>query len=215
MNQMILNNLVHRPVRTLIGVIAIAVEVVLIVVIVSLSLGMLNDSKQRQEGIGGDIIVKPPGSSFLSGITGAPVSTKIADVLRKLPHVTAVAPVIVQLSTTGTLEVIYGIDQNFEKLGAPFHYLEGGPFTGPDQVLVDDYFASQHNVHAGQTINILNHDVTVTGVVEHGKGGRKFLPMTTLQEWIGAEGKVSTFYVKVDEPGNVDMVMDEIKSLLE
>ena len=213
MNQMILNNLVHRPVRSLIGVIAVAIEVVLIVVIVSLSLGMLNDSKQRQEAIGADIIVKPPGSSFLAGITSAPVSIKIGDILRKLPHVTAVAPVIVQLSTSGAVEVIYGIDQNFERLGSPFRYLEGGPFTGPDQVIVDDYFATSNHVHAGQTISILNHDVKVAGVVEHGKGGRKYLPMATLQDWTGAQGKASVFYVKVDQPGNINAVMDEIHNV--
>ena len=214
MNQMILNNLVHRPVRSLIGVIAVAVEVVLIVVIVSLSLGMMNDAKQRQAGIGADVIVKPPGSSFLSGITGAPVSVKVGDILRKLPHVTAVAPVIMQLSTTGTVEVIYGIDlQNFERLSGRFRYLEGGPFTGPDQIIVDDYFADAQHVHAGQTISVLNHEVKVAAVVEHGKGARKFLPMATLQDWIGAEGKASVFYVKVDNPANVNAVMDEIHNV--
>ena len=44
MNKMILANLVHRPVRSLISIIAIAVEVTLIIIIVGLSLGMLNDA---------------------------------------------------------------------------------------------------------------------------------------------------------------------------
>ena len=66
MNRMIVANLVHRPIRSLISVIAIGVEVTLILVIVSFSLGMLNDAKQRQEGIGADVIVQPPSSSFLA-----------------------------------------------------------------------------------------------------------------------------------------------------
>ena len=41
-----------------------------------------NDARTRQEGIGADVIVTPPGSSFLSGITGAPVPVKVADILR-------------------------------------------------------------------------------------------------------------------------------------
>src|SRR5512141_602567 len=110
MNRMILANLVHRPIRSLISVVAVAVEVTLILVIVGFSLGMLNDSKQRQAGIGADVMVQPPGASALMGVSSAPVSIKVADVIRKLPHVTVVAPVVMQLSTTGAVEVLSGID---------------------------------------------------------------------------------------------------------
>ena len=110
MNKMIFANLVHRPFRTIISVVAVAVEVTLILLIVGLSIGMLNDAKNRQVGIGADIMVQPPGSSLLMGVNGAPVSIRVADKLRKLPHVVAVAPVITQLSTSGTVEVINGID---------------------------------------------------------------------------------------------------------
>jgi putative ABC transport system permease protein len=214
MNRMILANLVHRPIRSLISIIAVAVEVTLILVIVGLSLGILNDAKQRQEGIGADVIVQPPGSSFLAGITGAPVSVKVADVLRKLPHVQAVSPVIWQLTTAGNVEVIYGIDlASFEQLGGPFRYLAGGPFTGPNDVLVDDYFAQSKGVRVGDTIEILNHPFRVAGVVAHGKGARKFLPMQTLQDLIGATGKASVFYVKLDDANNADLVVKEIHAV--
>ncbi len=214
MNKMIVANLVHRPVRSLISIVAIAVEVTLILVIVGLSLGMLNDSANRQIGIGADVMVQPPGSSFLSGITGAPVPIKVADILRKLPHVQTVAPIVTWLNTTGAVEVIYGIDLNsFQALGGPFRFIEGGPWTGPDQVLVDDYWASQNKVHAGDTVTMLNHKVTVAGVVEHGKGARKFLPIQTLQDWMGAQGKASMFYIKADNPANADLIMNEIKQV--
>ena len=77
MNKMIISNLLHRPIRSMISIVAIALEVTLILLIVGLSLGMLNDARARQAGIGADVIVQPPGSSFLSGITGAPVSVTI------------------------------------------------------------------------------------------------------------------------------------------
>ena len=92
---------------------------------------MLNDTKNRQAGIGADIMVQPPGSSLLMGVSGAPVSVKVADKLRKLPHVVAVAPVVTQLTTAGTVEVIDGIDlQSFDAVSGGFHYLSGGPFQG-------------------------------------------------------------------------------------
>src|ERR1700686_180634 len=109
MNKMIVANLVHRPIRALISIVAIALEVTLILLIVGLSMGMLNDSRQRQLGIGADVIVLPPGASAMVGIPGAPAPIKVADIIRKQPHVTAVAPVLLQLSTAGNVEVIYGI----------------------------------------------------------------------------------------------------------
>ena len=214
MNKMIVANLLHRPIRSLISIIAVALEVILILLIVGLSMGMLNDARTRQEGIGADVMVTPPGSSFLSGITGAPVSVKVATVLRKLPHVVAVAPIITQLTTTGNVEVLYGIDlKSFEQLSGGFHYLAGGPFQGPNDVLVDDFFAQSQRVKVDDKIEILNHPFRIAGIVEHGKGARKFLPMSTLQELIGAAGKASAFYVKLDNPANADAVVKEIRTV--
>ena len=214
MNKMVVSNLVHRPLRSLISVIAIAVEVTLILLIVGLSIGILNDSRQRQEGIGADIMVQPPGSSFITGVSGAPVSIKVADRLRTLPHVVVVSPLIWQLSTAGTLEIISGIDLNtYEQLGGPFHYLAGGPFQGPDDILVDDFLAGMQRIQVGSRIEVLNHNFRVAGIVEHGKGARKFLPISVLQDLIGAQGKASIFYVKLDDPANAPAVVKEIRKV--
>jgi putative ABC transport system permease protein len=214
MNRMILANLVQRPFRTMISVVAVAVEVTLILLIVGLSIGMLNDSKSRQAGIGADIMVQPPGSALLMGVSGAPVSIKVADRLRKLEHVVAVAPVVTQLSTSGTVEVIYGIDLDaFNAVSGGFHYLSGGPFTGPDDMITDDLFASSKHLKVGDTVETLNHQFRICGIVEHGKGARKFLPIQTLQELIGAQGKATIFYVKLDNPNHADQVVRAIKNI--
>ncbi len=213
MNKMIVANLVHRPIRSLISIVAIALEVTLILLIVGLSVGMLNDARQRQAGIGADVIVQPPNTSFMAGVSNAPMSIKIGGVLAQLPHVKVVSPVIWQLTTTKNLEVIYGIDlKSFEALD-PFRFLHGGPFQGPNDCLVDDYFAQSQHVRVGDTLEILNHHFRVAGIVEHGRGARKFLPMSTLQELIGSEGKASVFYVKLDDPANADAVVQEVKSV--
>src|SRR5919108_6550972 len=123
MNKLVLSNLLHRPIRSVISIAAVAVEVTLILLIVGLMLGILNDSKERQRGIGADVMVMPPKSSPFIGLSSAPVSEKVADKLRKLAHVAAVAPVVQQISTGGAVEVIYGIDlKEYEELGGPFRY---------------------------------------------------------------------------------------------
>jgi len=214
MNKMILANLMHRPFRAFISIIAVAVEVSLILLIVGIMLGMLNDSSQRQAGIGADILVQPPGASLFIGVSGAPVSEKVANKIRPLPHVMAVAPVVAQLSTSGNVQVTDGIDlESFEAVGGPLPYLSGGPFTGPDSMIVDDLEAGAKHLKVGDKVDALNHEFTLTGIVEHGRGARQFVPIATLQDLIGAKGKASIFYVKLDNPNNADIVVQEIKSI--
>jgi len=58
MGQLVLRNLFHRPMRTLIGVMAVAVEVALVILIVGLTSGILQETAKRLEGIGADIMVQ-------------------------------------------------------------------------------------------------------------------------------------------------------------
>jgi putative ABC transport system permease protein len=213
MNRMVVANLVHRPIRSLISIVAVALEVALILLIAGLSYGIMNDSRSRQAGVGADVIVQPPGATNLVAIGGAPVSIKVADILRKLPHVNVVSPVIWQLSTAGSLEVIDGIDlPTFEALGGPFQFVQGGPFQRPNEMLVDDYIARQKHVRVGDTIEVLNHEFRVAGVVENGRGARKFLPLASLQDLLSAKDKASVFYLKLDDPANAGAVVNEVKS---
>src|SRR5258708_30664136 len=107
MNKMIVSNLAHRPLRSAISIVAVALGVTLSLLIVGFSIGLLNDSRARQAGIGADVIVLPPGSANLVAMTGAPVPVKIADILAKLPHVAVASPVLRGVSMTGALQTIY------------------------------------------------------------------------------------------------------------
>ena len=52
MGELVARNLLHRPMRTFIGVMAVAVEVALVVLIVGLTSGLLTETAKRIEGIG-------------------------------------------------------------------------------------------------------------------------------------------------------------------
>ncbi len=214
MNKLVINNLLHRPLRTAISVFAVAIEVVMILSIVAIMFGMLNDQKTRQSGIGADMIVRPANASFMTGVSGAPAPLKVADVLRKVPHVAVVAPVITNLTTGGSVETIWGIDYESYNGLKPFTFVAGGPFQGADDVIIDDYFARADKGHqVGDTIKILNHDFHICGIVEHGKGGRKFLRIDTMGSLIGAEGHASLFYIKSDNIANQELIRNEIKAV--
>ncbi len=214
MNKMIVSNLTHRPVRSAVSIVAIAIEVTLILLIVGFSLGMLNGQRERQAGIGADVVVLPPGSSNLVGITGAPMPQKIGELITKVPHVAVVSPVLIQISTGAhNLQNLYGIDlQSYEALH-PFRFLAGGPFQQPDDILVDDIYANGNHAKVGDSVNLLNQSFRIAGIVSHGQGARIFFQLSRLQELNGAQGRASAFYVKADTPAGTDAVVQGIKNI--
>ena len=215
MNKLVLANLIHRPMRSVISAAAIAIEVVMIISVAAIFLGQIDGQKIRTNGIGADMIVRPANASFINAVGGAPVPAKNAEVMRKLPHVAVASPVIQNFSLgAGAPEIIYGIDFDSYNALRPFTFVEGGPFTGPDDVIVDDVFAkTDKGYHAGDTIKIQNHAFRISGVVEAGKGGRKMVPIQTLGQIMGgSEGKASLFFLKTDNESNQEAVRKEILS---
>jgi putative ABC transport system permease protein len=213
MNKMVVANLVHRPTRSFIAMSAIALEVVMILMVVALFYGLLNGSKESQLGVGADLMVMPPGASSIIGLSGAPIPIKVGDKLRQVPHVASAVPAVWWF-TSKPIEIIYGIDlASYDTLPPKFLYLSGGPFQGPYDVIVDDYFAGMNQKKVGDTIEILAHDFRISGIVPHGKGCRKCLPLETLQDLVSAQGHASVFYIKVDDPANADQVEKAIEAI--
>jgi putative ABC transport system permease protein len=213
MGQMVVQNLFHRPLRTLIGVMAIAVEVSLVVLIVGLTSGLLTETAKRIEGIGADVMLQSPSAQIFLAFSGSPMPVKIADKLRELKYVKAVAPALLQFSSSGGIDVVYGIDRDsFRVVSGGFVFLSGNDMEGPDDLLVDDWAAKAKHVKVGDTYNLLNHDWHVVGIVEHGKGARLFVPIATLQDLVGAHEKASIFLVKCTRPEHTDDVIEEMKA---
>ena len=113
MGELITRNLLHRPLRTLIGIMAVAVEVALVVLIVGLTSGLLAETAKRIQGIGADIVLQPPAASIFLGFSGSPMPMKIGEKLETLKYVQAVAPALLQFNSSGGVETIYGIDKRF------------------------------------------------------------------------------------------------------
>ena len=198
--------------RTLLSVLAIAVEVTMMLTVVGLSRGMLEDSQRRARGAGADIWVRPPGSAAI-GLSGAPMSEKMLPFLRKQKHVVIATGSITH--PIGGLSTVVGLDFNtFDKMCGGFKYIEGGPMTGHDQIIVDERYAQQNDVHAGDTLRLLDHDWKVVGVVDPGKLARLIVPLDQLQDLTAATGKLTQAYLKLDDPANTDKVIASLKKQL-
>jgi putative ABC transport system permease protein len=212
---MIVRNVLHRPVRTLISVVAVGVEVTLVLIVVGLTSGLLAESAKRIEGVGADIMVQPPSASVFMAFSGAPMPIRIRDKLEEMKYVQAVAPVLLQFNSSGGLDIIYGIEpESFRAVSGGFVFHSGHDLEDSNDILVDDWYAKAKHVQTGQMLHILEHDFHVAGIVEHGKGARLFVLMPTLQDLSGAREKASVFFIKCDRPERTAAVMDEIRALL-
>lgn len=208
-NKLVIENLRHRPVRTLLSMVAIGVQVTMILTLVGLSRGFVEDQQRRSRGTGADIVVRPPASAALS--LSGDMSDKFISFLGKQPHVVLSTGALIQ--PTGPLSSITGLDlPAFEKMSGSFRFLQGRPFEKPDEVIVDEYYARQHNLHVGDTIQILNRPWRVSGIFEQGKLARIVVPLNVLQDLTSRSGKVSVIYLKLDNPANTQSVIDYLKS---
>jgi putative ABC transport system permease protein len=113
------------------------------------------------------------------------------------------------------VETIFGIDYPSFNALRPFTFVQGGPFQGPYDVIIDDVFARSRKggYHVGDKLEMYNHDFRISGIVEAGKGGRKLLPLETMGELTGSLDKASIFYIKCDDPANDQAVIDEIHNV--
>lgn len=212
LNTFVLSNLAHRPVRTLLSILAIAVEVAMILTLVGVSYGTLDGTAQRARGVGADIMIRPPGSSFI-GLSSAPMTEALLPMLEKQPGITMASGTVIQ--PLEGLDTVTGLDLGqFTRMSGGFHFLEGGPFQKDDDILIDEFYAREKHLHAGDTFNLLGRDWQVAGVFESGKLARICVRLPVLQELTGNPHRLSQIYLKVDHPDHAQTVVNELKKKL-
>src|SRR5947208_1971956 len=141
-NKLVLENLKYRWVRTLLSGLVVGVQVMSILTLVGLSKGMLEDSAKRAEGTGADIFLKPGGTfSFSAG----QVLEKFVGLVEKQPHVKRAVGVL--MIPAELITPLNGVDiAQFKALSGGFRFLSGGPPQGPDDLIVDNYYAEQNHL---------------------------------------------------------------------
>jgi putative ABC transport system permease protein len=209
--KLVWENVRFRPVRTFLSILLIAIPVTLILMLIGLSHGMLEDSARRAQGVGADIVFRAPSSSVIS-FNGGTLPASLIAFLGRQPHVVGATGVLNQ-PVEGGIDTVAGIDPPaFERMSGGFVFTGGHTFQRPTDILLDQYYAAQRHVRAGGTINILHRDWNVAGIVEPGKLSHLFLELPVLQDMVGATGKVSQIYLKLDSPDNTEAVIDDLKA---
>ncbi len=210
-NRLVAQNLFHRPVRTLLSVVAVAVEITLILTVVGLCQGMLEESARRTRGVGADVLIRPSTAQAAMSFSSAELNEKLVDKLAEWPRVSLATGTTVHMLTS-SMQTITGVDlPSFSRMSGGLKYLAGGPFEQPFDAVVDEVWARHQKLAVGQTTNIWNRDFRVTGIVESGKLSRIFIPLATMQELFGWKGKLSQIYLKLDNPDETPAVIAELK----
>jgi putative ABC transport system permease protein len=193
----------------LLSVLAIAVEVTMILTLVGVSYGTLDGTANRARGVGADILFRPPGSSAI-GLSSAPMSDKLPKLLMQEPHVTFAMGTMVQ--PLSGFDTINGVDlEEFRKLNGGFHYLQGGPPVNDDDMVVDEFYARQKHLHVGDTVELINHTWKISGISESGKLARLCVKLPVLQALTGNPGHLSQIFIKLDDPGRAQEVVDALR----
>ena len=192
----------------------------MILTLVGVSYGTLDASARRARGIGADVFVRPPGSSAIS-LSSAPLTDKIIPILGAKPGVVLATGTMVQ--SIGGFSTIQGVDfptmdkmaSTWRGTGTPqrqgFKFLAGGPFTGPDDLIVDEFYAREKKLHPGDHLKLINHDWRVAGIFESGKLAALMAPIDTLQALTGNEGKISAVYLKLADPKQADAFVKQLR----
>jgi putative ABC transport system permease protein len=210
MDRLVIANIAERPTRAAASVFGVAIGVVLIVVTSGLSKGMLRSSAERESNVGAELLFQPPGS-FGAGVTTTPLSLPVlyAEALAKLDGVRAATPVgrYVRSGAGGIgFELVEGIEfetatghQTYSEITG-LEIVEGREPEGDMEIVIDRQRAADGGTEIGSTIELFGRDFEVVGIYEPEIGARIKIPLASMQELLGTEGKCSSVLIKTSSP---------------
>ena len=218
MEGLVFSNMLHRPARTAVSIIGIAVGVLLIVFTVGLANGSIREQASREANVGAEIFFRASGSIGMSGSESFRLpETMTADIVNVDGVHSAVAigqnSVDAPDNNTGK-RLVDGV--RFDEYAAisGLHLIAGRAFLdGTDEAIVDSAWQKQKKLQLGDTIPLYERQFTVVGVYEPAGGARLKIPLSTMQAQLGGEGKASSILVSVAEGRTADEVAQRLQEV--
>ncbi len=215
MNNLIFSNMLHRPARTVVSIVGIAVGVLLIVFTVGLSNGSMRERATRETNVGAEIQFCASGTLCVGGSEAFRLPISLKQDIEKIEGVKTAVPIAQNsVSTTDNNtgnRLIDGIifDEYAGIVGLTIIEGQKLPATG-DVAIVDTGFQNQKKYKIGDTLTLYERSFTIVGTYEPAAGARIKIPLQTMQKQLGGEGKVSAFLVKVKEGFEVDRTAETL-----
>ncbi len=194
-------NVMHRKTRTAVSVLAVAVEVAMVMLLVGMANGTLGDIAERLQNVGADVLFQPPDASLILGATSAVMPLKYIDIMKQIPDVVEVTPVlnwhVSKIRGEAKAVNLWAIDYpSFARISGGFDIVEGRALSQPYDLVMDTVLAEATGMHAGDKLPMINRDFTIAGISRAGAGGRLYARLSDVQEAIGTPDRASFFLVK-------------------
>lgn len=214
MDSLVLSNIAHRPARTAVSVLGIGVGVLLIVFTVGLAHGVLRERGRRESNINAEIMVRPGGTIGLSGSQPFTMPVARADEMARIEGVRMAVPVgqnILSSDRGFGSRVVDGIpfDQYSALTGLAIR--EGKKLTGGDEAIIDAIWQQERQAAIGSTVILYERPFRIVGVYEPPGGGRIKIPLSTMQDQLGSEGRCSMVLVACTDPAMQEEVAARIR----
>jgi putative ABC transport system permease protein len=204
MDNLVLSNMTHRPARTFVSILGVAVGVLLVAFTVGLAHGVLRERGRRESEVGAEIIVRAAGTTGLGGTQRFQMPVSRADEIEKIPGVRIAAPIGQKTSPTDTgfgVRVIDGIEFDRYSRLSGLHVVEGrGLESDGDEAIVDSVWKEQRKAKVGDPVEIDGRNFRIVGVYEPPGGGRIKIPLATMQEEVGSAGFCTAVLVSAVNP---------------
>ncbi len=214
MDSLVLSNIAHRPARTAVSVFGIGVGVLLIVFTVGLAHGVLRERGRRESNINAEIMVRPSGTIGLSGSQPFTMPVERARELARIAGVRAAVPVgqnILSSDRGFGSRVVDGIPFDEYAALTGLTIKEGARLTSGDEAIVDAIWQQERQARLGSTVVLYERPFRIVGVYEPPGGGRIKIPLQTMQEQLGSEGKCSMVLVACTDPAMQEEVAARIR----
>ena len=217
MNSLIFSNILHRPARTFVSVLGIGVGILLIVFTIGLANGSLRERAQRESNIGAEIMFRASGSIGLSGADSLRLPVSMITDIEKIEGVATVIPVAQNSvpsseGITGT-QFVDGVQFERYAAMAGLQVMQGRAMVdGKDELMSDVAWLERRKLKIGDKFNIYDREFTIVGTYEPSAGARIKIPLSTMQEQLGADGKASAFLIKLKEGYTPQAVGDTLNA---
>jgi putative ABC transport system permease protein len=218
MDNLVLANIFHRPARTLVTILGVAVGVLLVVFTVGLAHGVLRERGRRESNIGAEIMIRASGTMGLGGQQPFTVPAEHARELARVPGVRAAVPLGQMTDKTESgfgNRIVEGVDfAEYARLGGA-RVIEGRAAEGGDEAMVDPVWIRQgkksnSEARVGGTVKIFDRQFRIVGVYEPPSGARIKVPLSTMQEQVGSPGHASSILVACQNPAEQEQVAARI-----
>jgi putative ABC transport system permease protein len=214
MDSLVFSNIAHRPARTAVSILGTAVGVLLIIFTVGLAHGVLHERGRRESNIGAEIMVRASGTLGLGGSSPFRLPVSRATEIATIPGVRAATPLgqAFDKSDSGFgSRLIDGIEFDQYASIAGITIREGRKLGSGDEAIIDPVWKQQRHSEVGSTVQLFERPFKIVGVYEPPGGGRIKIPLSTIQEQEGGEGRASAILVACVDSAKQDDVAGQIR----